>query len=99
VKNPKNRQDKRLFVALGRNNKISPKKLAEYIEKETGIHKTNMKDIRVLDNFSFITVPYEKGEAILETFKRKATSRKPLVVQAKTTKDERRKNNMNFVKN
>ncbi|WP_113075259.1 DEAD/DEAH box helicase [Petrotoga sp. 9PW.55.5.1] len=99
IKNSGNRQDKRLFVALGRNNKMSPKKLAEYIEKETGIHKTNMKDIRVLDNFSFITVPYEKGEAILETFKRKASSRKPLVVLAKTTKDEKRKNNMNYVKN
>ncbi|HOB55254.1 MAG TPA: DEAD/DEAH box helicase [Defluviitoga tunisiensis] len=73
----------RLFVALGNNDNISPKKLAEFIEKETGISKKNIRNIQVLEKFSFVSVPFEESQVILETFKRKSKGRKPLVAEAK----------------
>ena len=88
----------RLFVALGNSNDMAPKKLAEFIEKETGINKKNIQDIKVLDKFSFITVPYENSEVILETFKRKSKGKKPLVVQAKE-KDRSDNKSRHFTRN
>ncbi|MGB4715524.1 MAG: DEAD/DEAH box helicase [Defluviitoga tunisiensis] len=73
----------RLFVALGNSDNISPKKLAEFIEKETGISKKNIRNIQVLEKFSFVSVPFEESQVILETFKRKSKGRKPLVAEAK----------------
>lgn len=75
---------KRLFVALGNNDDISPRKLAEFIEKETGVNKKNIRNIQVLENFSFLSVPFEESQVILETFKRKSKGRKPLVSEARS---------------
>jgi ATP-dependent RNA helicase DeaD len=37
----------------------------------------------VLEKFSFVSVPFEESQVILETFKRKSKGRKPLVAEAK----------------
>lgn len=57
--------------------------MAEFIEKETGISKKNIRNIQVLEKFSFVSVPFEESQVILETFKRKSKGRKPLVAEAK----------------
>ena len=87
VKNSSKSKDQRLFVALGSSSKMTPKKLAEFIERETGVTIKKIKDIQVMEKFSFVTVPSEQAEAIIEIFKQKSNRKRPLVVQAKSKRN------------
>lgn len=73
----------RLFIALGRVDKITPKKLVEFIVKESSIDKNKIKGVEVYENFSFMSVPFSEAEVILDIFKKVRKGRKPLVEKAK----------------
>lgn len=73
----------RLFVALGREKGYDAKKLAEYIQKETKVDQNKIRDIKIMDNFSFVTVPFEEAEIILGIFQKQKRGRKSLVEKAK----------------
>jgi ATP-dependent RNA helicase DeaD len=74
----------RLFVALGKRDKINRKKLANVILRNAPIKPHHIKDIQVLDKFSFVTVPSDKAEKIMGTLNEKG--QKPLVTHAKGRK-------------
>ena len=71
----------RLFVALGKKDGYNPKKLVNLIVRKVSIKPGQIKDIQVLDTFSFITVPFRKAEKILSGFQQK--NQKPLITRAK----------------
>ncbi|MEA2078244.1 MAG: DEAD/DEAH box helicase [Candidatus Marinimicrobia bacterium] len=73
----------RLFVALGKKDKMRPDKLALLIMHTVKIQSRDISDIRVMDNFSFVTVPFEYAEPIIKAFKVKKKGQKPLVMHAK----------------
>jgi len=73
----------RLFVALGKKDKMRPDKLALLIMHTVKIQTRDITDIQVMDNFSFITVPFEFAEPIIKAFKVKKKGQKPLVMLAK----------------
>jgi ATP-dependent RNA helicase DeaD len=77
----------RLFVALGRNDGYSgPKKLAEYIEKESKVDQKKIRDIRIFEAFSFVTAPFEEAEIIIEAFRKRKKGKRPLIDKAKDKK-------------
>ena len=49
----------RLFLSFGRKDDITPRKLIKLIKEKTGIDSNKITDIKVMDSFSFITVPFE----------------------------------------
>ncbi len=71
----------RLFVALGKKDKMTSKKLVELVKGKISIKPKEIKEIQVLDKFSFITVPFDKAEKIIAVFKEKG--QKPLISHAK----------------
>ena len=71
----------RLFVALGKRDRYNPKKLVKLIMSKVSINPGQIKDIQVMDTFSFITVPFGKAEKILSSFQQK--NQKPLITHAK----------------
>ncbi len=73
----------RLFVALGKKDKISPGKLVKFIMQNTGVRNSAIDQVGVYDNFSFITVPFKEAEIILGVFQKKSGNRKSLVVKAR----------------
>ncbi len=73
----------RLFVALGREQDYSTAKLAKFLEEEGGIAQSAIKDIKVYDKFSFITVTFIEAEQLLAVFSKNKNGRKPLVTKAK----------------
>jgi ATP-dependent RNA helicase DeaD len=73
----------RLFVALGKKDKLNPAKLSELIMRTIKINAREITDVQVMDNFSFITVPFEHAEPIIKAFKVKKKGQKPLVMHAK----------------
>ena len=73
----------RLFVALGKKDKLNSTKLSELIMRTVRISSRDITDTQVMDNFSFITVPFEHAEPIIKAFKAKKKGQKPLVMLAK----------------
>ncbi len=71
----------RLFIALGRKDEITPRKLVDLIKNKVHIIPRDIKDIQIMDNFSFANVPFNKAERIVESFKERG--RKPLITHAK----------------
>jgi ATP-dependent RNA helicase DeaD len=76
----------RLFVALGRNKGMTPKKVVDFIESETSVRGNRIRDVRVMEEFSFITVSFEDAEIILNVFREKNHGQRPMVEKAKEGK-------------
>lgn len=83
----------RLFIALGRKNGMTPKKLVNYVIKKSKIDDKKIKNIEVFDSFSFMSVPFTEAEIILDTFHKDKNGKKPLVEKAKdkSTEENKRK--------
>ncbi len=73
----------RLFVALGREQGYSPGTLAKFLEDEGNIKQSTIKDIKVFDKFSFISVMFQEAEQLLAVFAKNKEGRKPLITKAK----------------
>ena len=73
----------RLFVALGKKDKMRPDKLAMLIINTTNMKSRDITDIQVMDNFSFVTVPFEYADPLIKAFKAKNKGEKPLITHAK----------------
>ncbi len=71
----------RLFVALGKKDNITPRKLVDLIISKVPIKSRQISDIQVMNSFSFITVPFKKAENIVTSFKLKG--QRPLISHAK----------------
>jgi ATP-dependent RNA helicase DeaD len=74
----------RLFVAMGKADGMTPRKLASFIEKKAGIDTRRIRDVQVLEKFSFISVPFEDAEAILSITKEGEKGSRPVFERAKS---------------
>lgn len=81
----------RLFIALGRKNAMTPKKLVEYVIKKSKVDDRKIKNVEVFENFSFMSVPFTEAEMILEAFQKEKNGKKPLVEKAKDKSSESEK--------
>ncbi len=71
-KKPIDKQGKaRLFVALGKKDKMTPKKLVDLIMGKVSIKNRDINDIQIMPNFSFVTVPFAKAKKIVVRFRQK----------------------------
>jgi len=73
----------RLFIALWRNKWYSPRSLVDFIVEKTWIKSQNIDEVKILDDFSFITVWFEDAEFILHTFDKVSWKWRSLVSKAK----------------
>ncbi|MBI4847057.1 MAG: DEAD/DEAH box helicase [Nitrospirae bacterium] len=73
----------RLFVAKGKKDGLTPKKLVDFIKEKCNIKEDKIKLIQILDKFSFVTLPFHEAEILLEHFKKNKKGRWPLITKAK----------------
>jgi ATP-dependent RNA helicase DeaD len=76
----------RLFIALGRRNGYSPRSLVELLQKEAGVKPRDIDDVRIMEEFSFVTVPFGDAEVILQVFAKQRNGGRSLVSKAKEKK-------------
>ncbi|HPS57792.1 MAG TPA: DEAD/DEAH box helicase [Spirochaetota bacterium] len=79
----------RLFISLGRKDGIDIRKLIKLINNQTGVRPGQISDIKVMESFSFITVPFEEAEVILSIFNSSGDSG-VMVQKANDRKDDTR---------
>lgn len=83
----------RLFIAMGENNGVTKKTLAQFITEQAGVPDKFINDIRVYDDFSYASVPFENAEAIIAELKKVRIGKKQLFVEkARPKKDDAGKN-------
>ena len=71
----------RLFITMGKLDKMTRKKLALFIEEKAGVPQNLVRNIEVFESYSFITVPFQEAEIILEVFKRFKYKKRSLIVE------------------
>ena len=81
----------RLFIQMGRKDELSKRKLAEMIEKKSGVNERFLRDIQVYDAFSFVTTSYNDADRIIKAFKSMKRGRRPMIELAKTEKKRSRR--------
>lgn len=79
----------RLFIALGKKDNMTKKKLVSMICKKTDINGKQIHDIKVMDKFSFINVPFEHAEIIINAFRKEGRGRKSLIEMASRKKKKK----------
>lgn len=81
----------RLFVTQGNKDGMTRNKLIDFIKEkcECGMVTGNIRDIQILDKFSFVTLPFNEAEKVLAYFKKKKRGSGPFVTKAKDKKGGR----------
>jgi ATP-dependent RNA helicase DeaD len=64
------RSEKRLFIALGRLDNMTPKKLVDFLKAETGVPDRFINNVKVTDKFSFVSVSDRDADRIIQRFKK-----------------------------
>ena len=70
----------RLFVALGRREGYTGRSLLEMISKESGVEWRDIDDLKMMDDFSFISVSSSNAEKIIGAFANKTINGKKSII-------------------
>jgi ATP-dependent RNA helicase DeaD len=73
----------RLFVTQGKKDNLTQKKLADFIKDKCKIPGIKIRDIQILDKFSFVTLPFNEAELLLSHFKKRRRGSGPFITKAK----------------
>jgi len=76
----------RLFVGMGKEDGLSKRDLVEMIADKSKVSERNINEVLVLDSCSFLTVPQNDANSILDSFKFETKGKKPLIEVAKVRK-------------
>ena len=80
----------RLFIARGKNDGLTKKDLVDIIYEQTGVRDRDLRDISVMDEYSFVNAPYDTAEHILEVFRDKKYDGRTIITKAKAPRSERK---------
>jgi ATP-dependent RNA helicase DeaD len=61
---------------------MDPRKLVDFIQKETGVDQRRIDDVKIFDTFSFFAVPSDDADRVLSAFQQSGGNRS-LVSRAK----------------
>ncbi len=55
----------RIFIAVGARDGFDPRKLVKLLKRECGLTDHNIDDIKVMEDFSFATVPFDQANKVV----------------------------------
>lgn len=71
----------RLFIAKGKIDDMTPRKLVEMLQEETNVPQRFMDQVKVMEKFSFVTVPQKEADTIVKHFRKAAGKGKRSLVE------------------
>ncbi len=80
----------RLFVKQGKKDGLTSKKLVDFIKEKCNIPNGKIKDIHILDKFSFVTLPFHEAEILLSYFKKRKKGKGLFMKKAEKKRSGRR---------
>lgn len=72
----------RLFVTQGKKDGLTSQKLMHFIQNKCGVKSKNIRDVQILEKFSFVTLPFHDAELVLSSFKGKQKGKGPFITKA-----------------
>ena len=81
----------RLFIARGRNDGLTKRGLADVLIDQAGVKNEDIRDIQVMEDFSFINAPYDAAEHILRIFGKSRNGEKPIITKARKNEKAKKK--------
>ena len=79
----------RLFVTQGKKDGLAPAKLVSLIEKKCGVNSRCIRDVQILEGFSFVTLPFNEAEIVLAFFKKTKKRSDLVITEAKSDRKPR----------
>ncbi|MEI6079422.1 MAG: DEAD/DEAH box helicase [bacterium] len=79
----------RLFVTLGRKDGTTKKSLVDLIKKTSKLEDRYISNVSIFEKFAFVTVPFEKAEEIIHSFKAQSKGKRTIVTRAKPREEKR----------
>ncbi len=76
----------RLFVTQGKKDGLTKKKLISFIKEKSNVPSSKIRDITILEKFSFITLPFHDAELLLSHFSNRKRKDEPFITKAKKVK-------------
>ncbi|PIW98652.1 MAG: RNA helicase [Ignavibacteria bacterium CG_4_8_14_3_um_filter_37_9] len=76
----------RLFIAAGKKDGLSPKKLVDMLMQKTNIESRRIDAVQVMDSYSFFSVSPRDAEVVLEKLNSKKKGDRSVVERAKPSK-------------
>lgn len=73
----------RLFVAVGKKDRMNKKDLVDFITNKAKIDGRKIDKVQIFDNYSFITVPFKEAEQIVQVFKKENRGQRSMIEVAK----------------
>ncbi|MFI3321803.1 MAG: DEAD/DEAH box helicase [Rikenellaceae bacterium] len=76
----------RIFIAKGRLDGIDARSLVDFVRKESGLPNSKINDVKVLNEFSFVTIPFEEAERVTKALNQANEGERPIAEIAKDDK-------------
>lgn len=76
------KRNERLMIALGRMDQITPRKLVDFIQQNTGVPGKFIDDVRITDKCSYINVTSEDADKILTRLNKKSKGKRQMASKA-----------------
>ncbi len=73
----------RLFIAKGKKDRITKRKIVDFIVHKAGTPAELIEQVELYEKFSFVTVPFAEAEIILQKFKSESKGKRSVVEKAK----------------
>jgi ATP-dependent RNA helicase DeaD len=73
----------RLFVTKGKKDGLTRKKLVDFIQNKCSIKSERLRDIQILEKFSFVTMPFNEAEKLLSQFIKRKKGSGPFISRAR----------------
>lgn len=77
----------RLFLTVGRMDKLNPKVLLQFFSDNANTNKADIGDIDILDKFTFVDVRHDAAEKIIENCNGKRLSRRKVKIEISKRRD------------
>lgn len=78
----------RLFLAVGKRDGYTARKLVDMLKFKCGLRDKQIDDVRISDNFSFVSVPFRDAEEIVRKLNRLNRGQRPMAEIARDGEQE-----------
>lgn len=77
----------RLFISIGRLDGYDARKLVELLKRECDMNDSKLDDIKVMDSYSFVSVPFSDAEGVIRQLNAIRKGERPIAEMAADRKD------------
>ncbi|HUX54440.1 MAG TPA: DEAD/DEAH box helicase [Williamwhitmania sp.] len=76
----------RVFIALGKRDGYDPATMVNMIKQKVKLPDSNIDEVQIMENFSFVTVPFNDAETLLTALNKEGRGGRPLAELASESK-------------